>query len=219
MESKLEFQIKDAYTIVVPRELGSAVLDVLPARVESLLMERKQDLVLSLRHVETVFSIHLTAFVQIYKLLKSFNLRFIIVDISPAVLNVMQMTQLESLLPLYLTLEDYEESLQNVRTENYDAREISFDYTAKREGAILLVECRGYMAFGPKIREMQDLVQGEGHAVLDFSGVGYIETRVLILLADLAHHVRLDVRGISVVLRELFDQHRLTAKFASVQEL
>lgn len=204
--------VRDGYTFFAPAELDPTALDGLPAFVENLLMQKKQDLVLSLAHIDTVFSMHLTAFVQLYRLLKGFNQRFIIVDISPAVLNVMQMTQLESLLPLFLTLQDYLDSVQKKAPDDSTAAELGFEYKCSVDGERIRVECKGYMAFGEKIRHLQSEVGRYSRILFDLSGVGYVDTRVLILIGDLASHHTVEIVGASNVIRELFQQHRLQGR-------
>lgn len=206
-------EIRDGYTFFAPDELDPTALDGLPAYVEGLLMQKKQDLVLSLAKVDTVFSMHLTAFVQLYRLLKGFNQKFIIVDISPAVLNVMQMTQLESLLPLFLTLQDYLDSVQKKPVEEgTGSSELGFEYTCHPEGERVRVECKGYMAFGEKVRHLQNEISRYSRITLDLGGVGYIDTRVLILIGDLAGRHSVEIKGASNVIRELFQQHRLQGR-------
>jgi len=206
-------EVRDGYTFFIPEELDPAALDSLPSYIEGLLMQKKQDLVLSLAHIHTVFSMHLTAFVQLYRLLKGFNQRFIIVDISPSVLNVMQMTQLESLLPLFLTLQDYLDSIQKKSSEDAQpTAELGFEYSLSPEGERVVVTCQGYMAFGEKIRSLQGEVEKYKRILFDFSGVGYVDTRVLILIGDLASRHTIEVRSASNVIRELFQQHRLQSK-------
>lgn len=204
-------EIREGYTFFAPAELDPAALDGLPAYVEGLLMQKKQDLVLSLVHIDTVFSMHLTAFVQLYRLLKSFNQRFIIVDISPAVLNVMQMTQLESLLPLFLTHQDFLDSLQK-KSADAPAGDAAFDYVLQAEGDRVTVFCKGYMAFGERVRHLQTELASFARITLDLAGVGFVDTRVLLLIGDLASRHAIEVRGASNVIRELFQQHRLQSK-------
>lgn len=208
-------EIRDGYTYFAPQELDPLALDDLPAYVESLLAQKKQDLVLSLIHIETVFSMHLTAFVQLYRLLKGFNQRFIIVDISPAVLNVLQMTQLESLLPLFLTLQDYLDSVQKTAADAAPASdELGFEYAVVPQGDKALVKCSGYMAFGEKIRLLQKELVSFSRIEFDFTGVGYVDTRVLLMLGDLTARHTVEIRGASDVIRELFQQHRLQSRIS-----
>jgi len=207
----LQFEIQEGYTLVRPKVLGPGELDHLPSYIESLLLQRKQDVVLSLENVETVFSSHLTAIVQVYRLLKSFNLKFIISDISPAVLNVMQMTQLDSLLPLFLTLQDYRDALKS-RSPTNAAGSLDFDFSMEEVGHKTVVTCKGYMAFGEKVRQLQAQLDGKEQVELDLSSVGYMDTRVLIMIADLATRSTFAIRGASNVVRELFDQHRMQGK-------
>ncbi|HSQ43036.1 MAG TPA: STAS domain-containing protein [Fibrobacteraceae bacterium] len=210
-ETTLKFEIADLYTLIAPEALGPAELDRLPSFVEELLVQKKQDVVISLAKVDTVFSSHLTAFVQVYRLLKSFNLRFIIVDISPAVLNVLQMTQLDSLLPLFLTLPDFRESLA---IKNQSVPEmVDFHYRIDNlDGDLCKVSCSGYMSFGQQVRNLQRDLADRTHILLDIKEVGYMDTRVLIMLADLADKVNLEVCGVSNVVQELFEQHRLVGR-------
>jgi anti-anti-sigma factor len=214
----IETEIKQVYSLIVPKNLEAGVLDQLGGLAEKLLIERKQDIVLSLRHIETVFSVHLTVFVQLYKLLKSFNLKFVIVDISPAVLNVMQMTQLENLLPLFLSIDHYEESLADGDSgvsgtkESLD-EEVSFSYQISNEQEPVVVYCEGYMAFGEGILRLQELLDEHKAFTLDFEKVGYIDTRVLILLSDMAEEHFITIANASNVLIELFEQHHILEKF------
>ncbi|GEM_PF-3241715 len=219
---KLTARIQEGFTIVTPSQLGPAELDHLPAYVENLLLQQNQEVVLSLASIETVFSSHLTAFVQVYRLLKSFHLRFVVVDISPAVLNVMQMTQLDSLLPLFLSLDDYLESRKPNKSDPQNpsvAGKLDFQYLTSKEGETLVVTCNGYMSFGPKVRDMQKELDHAHHVALDLSAVGYMDTRVLILVADLARHKSVEIRGASNVLRELFEEHRLDDKVRFVESV
>jgi hypothetical protein len=56
-------EVKEGYSLIIPESLESAILEKLPSEIEQLLIEKKQDVVLSLRNVDTVFSVHLTVFV------------------------------------------------------------------------------------------------------------------------------------------------------------
>lgn len=218
MDAKnLQFQVCDTYTLVTPTVLGPSELDHLPAFVEDLLLQKKQDVVMSLANIDTVFSSHLTAFVQVYRLLKSFNLRFMIADISPAVLNVMQMTQLDSLLPLFLSLEDYTASLGS-QSKSETTGSLDFKYSIQDKGASIEVKCNGYMAFGDQVRKMQSEISGKQSVVIDLAEVGYMDTRVLIMIADLASKSKVSVQGASNVIRELFEQHRLQGKVTFIEE-
>lgn len=210
--SNLHFEIKDGYTLLQPKVLGPEELDRLPSQVEDLLLQKKQDVVLSLRFVDTVFSSHLTAFVQIYRLMQSFNLRLIVADISPSVLNVMQMTQLDSLLPIHLSLQDFEESFASRSASNSGARQLKFSYEVKEQSGMILAICKGYMSFGAESRALQTELAGKQSIRFDFSEVGYMDTRVLIMMADLATRAHIEVVGASNVIRELFEQHRIHSK-------
>jgi len=213
MDNKnLQFEICEGYTLLTPKLLGPSELDHLPSFVEELLLQRKQDIVLSLGAIETVFSSHLTAFVQVYRLLKSFNLKFILVDISPAVLNVMQMTQLDSLLPLFLSLRDFRESRAQAIPAETSADILDFNYTVEQTPGQALAVCKGYMAFGDKVRDLQLQLVGIPIVHFDMTEVGYLDTRVLIMLADLATRSTVKISGASNVIRELFEQHRLQSK-------
>lgn len=213
MESKnLQFEIFDGFSLVTPKLLGPGELDRLPAFVEDLLLQKKQDVVLSLVHIQTVFSSHLTAFVQVYRLMKSFNLRLIVVDISPAVLNVLQMTQLDSLLPLFLSIQDYKDSLGTVAGASPKESHLDFTFTIQESDGVAVARCKGYMAFGDSVRDLQSALNGHPKIRLDLSAVGYMDTRVLIMVADFANKAELEVVGASAVIRELFEQHRLLGK-------
>ena len=211
-EKNLPFEICESFTLVTPKNLGPNELDHLATFVEGLLLEKKQDLVLSLANVDTVFSSHLTAFVQVYRLMKSFNLRFIIADISPAVLNVLQMTQLDSLLPLYLSIQDYKDANVLKHEEDAAAPALDFSYSLLEKEGLVKVLCKGYMAFGENVRKLQAELLGKPNILLDLSQVGYMDTRVLIMIADLTSRSKIEIAGASNVIRELFEQHRIQSK-------
>lgn len=213
MESKnLQFEISEGYTIVTPKVFGPAELDHLPSFVEDLLLQKKQDVVLSLVEVQTVFSSHLTAFVQVYRLLKSFNLRLIIVDISPAVLNVLQMTQLDSLLSLFLTLQDFKDFISSKSCSSQNGKELDFVFIVDQKDDVTVAKCKGYMAFGESVRQLQAALADKSKVRLELGDVGYMDTRVLIMISDLTTKSEVEIVGASAVIRELFEQHRLIAK-------
>lgn len=215
--ARIKTEIHDGFSLIVPDSLESTELDGLSSLAEKMLIEKKQDVVLSLRNVDTVFSVHLTIFVQLYKLLKSFNLRFIITDISPAVLNVMQMTQLENLLPLYLTLDHFQDSLRAEESiSDTDEEKVRFSFHIDESQGEPVVECHGYLEFGEEVRRLQEVLDSKKSFTLDFQDVGYVDTRVLILLSDMAEEHFIKVRGASNVIQELFDEHHLTSKFELV---
>jgi anti-anti-sigma factor len=205
--------IRDGYTLLSPKDLDPSVLDGLLACAEKLLKEKKQDLVLSLEHIDTVFSTHLTAFVQLYRMLKNNNQRFIMVNISAPILNVMQMTQLESLFPIYLTLQDYLASVQ--KTESETAKnEMDFTYQINPNGDRAVAVCKGYIAFGDKIRKMQIELQKYTEIILDLSDTGYMDTQALALIGEFATGHKIVIRGASSAIRELFRQHHLQGKIS-----
>jgi anti-anti-sigma factor len=209
--NELTSDIRENYTLLTPFDLSANELEKLHSLVEEVLMIKKQDIVLSLKNIENVYSVHLTAFVQIYKLLKGQNLNFIITDISPAVLNVMQMTQLESLLSLHLSLNDYEDFIRG-KSANTSEKELSFFYEIENTSLRPVIRCHGYMIFGTEVIKFKEECDKYESYVLDMTEVGYVDARVLILLSDLADSATIQVRGASSVLLELFEKHRLDQK-------
>ncbi|NLB63952.1 MAG: STAS domain-containing protein [Fibrobacter sp.] len=206
------FQIKENYTLLQPKTLGPEEIDYLPAQVKDVLVSKKQNIIFSLKYIDTIFSSHLTTFVQIYRLLQSFNLQLIITDLSPAVLNVLQMTQLDSLLALHLTLQDFEDSLAQENKVESKSKDLDFSYEIKEEGGKASVICEGYMAFGQKIRSLQKELKDCSKISFDLTKVGYMDTRVLIMLSSLANQTEVEIVGASNVIVELFEQHRLKDK-------
>lgn len=214
----LHYEIRDDFTLITPLQLGPEELDDIPAMIEDLLTQKKQDVVLSLDHVSTVFSTHLTAFVQIYRLMQGFQLKLVVVDISPAVLNVMQMTQLDSLIPLYLSLEDYVESRSNLSAQGTSTEELSFSYQIETTAEGIKVLCKGYMAYGPQTRTLYGKISESKNILLDLTQVGYMDTRVLIMVSDLANKTNITVQGATNVIRELFEQHRIDSRVQFIEE-
>lgn len=210
------FDIKDKYTLLQPKVLGPEEIDFLPSQVKEILVTKKQNIVFSLLHIDTIFSSHLTTFVQIYRLLHSFNLQLIITDLSPSVLNVLQMTQLDSLLTLHLTLQDFEDSLTENQNVLLNTKDLEFNYQIESTSEGTVVHCEGYMSFGQNIRILQKELEGHATIKFDIKKVGYMDTRVLIMLADISKKSQLEISGASNVILELFDQHRLASKITFV---
>lgn len=214
--NELNYDVFEHYTLIKSDNLDVDKLEVLIPLVNKILSEKKQDIVLSLKGVDYLYSMHLTIFVQLYKLLKSFNSKFIIVDLSSAVLNLMQTTQLENLLQIHLTLQAYEEvatQKKKLSKTNQDKTNESstFSFVLKEQSNV--IECKGFMNFGPVIFKLQETIIANPNCIVDFREVGYIETRCLILFSELADSAVFKIRGVSEILEELFEQHHLLEKF------
>lgn len=178
--SEVQYEDKGNYHLLVPKVLSENELEALQPQVEKLLIDAQKNVVLSLQNIDTIFSIHLTAFIQLYKLLKSFNLSFVLVDISPSVLNVMQMTHLENLLSIYICLDDYEDSVDGSEGSSGKTAPLPFEYS-EEEG---LYHCSGHMAYGTDVRKLFSLVEGRKEIRFEMSQVGYVEGKVLELIAE-----------------------------------
>jgi anti-anti-sigma factor len=87
------------------------------AKIESALKTKKQDVLLSLEPVGVLYSSHLAIFVRIHQMMHRNNLRFIISDVSPEIMNLLQITQLDSIFSIYKTLDDFKNSLKITENE------------------------------------------------------------------------------------------------------
>jgi anti-anti-sigma factor len=206
----LNHETRAGYHILFPENLNEDEVDGLIPLVEKLLMEKQQDVVLSLALIDSVFSVHLTAFIQLYKLLKNFRLKFILVDLSPAVLNVLQMTHLENLLSLYLSVDDFTEELEQRQVpEISDMSDLSFKYQIQQEDDFVVVQCEGHMTASEELFALKKELEQDHTIILDLKRIGYMDNHALIVIGGLASQANVTIRKASNVIIELLELNQL----------
>ena len=191
------------YHCFIPSELPEGSVDDVYMFIEKKLMHEQKDVVINLEYIESIFSQHLTMFLKVYKLLESFKLSFVIVGMSPAVLNVIQMTQLDGYLKLYMTREEYEESL-GVTSHSVKAMSFSCEILKGSEGA-QIVEFEGFVSHTPQLDSCLSKLEGE-NVIFDFQKVGFIDAGALIALTSIKDRHKLFIKNPSKAIVELLEE-------------
>jgi anti-anti-sigma factor len=213
MYTTIAEEVQEAYTLFTPTDLDNPEFRDLPSRVSEILLASKRDIVLSLSHIDTVLSSHLSVFVQLYQLLQARKQRCVSVDACEAINDSLEMTQLTTLLTVFPTLQEY---LASQATPEYTGLS-KLDFSWSLESASVdkaTVHCVGYVVHGVKMQELQSRIANYHDIAFNFARVGYIDTQSLLWLGNFANTHRVVVRGANASIKELFLQNGIQGKVA-----
>jgi anti-anti-sigma factor len=202
----------ESYTLFTPTDLDSPEFRDLPSLVSDILLESKRDIVLSLAHIDTVLSSHLSVLVQLYQLLQARKQRFVVVEACEAITDILEMTQLTTLLTVFPSLDDY---LRGLPPEQQTTGPAKLDFswrTLLSEDDSIVVSCSGYVVHGSKMQALKDTLIKMHDITFDLTGTSYIDMQSLLWLGELAGMRRVTVRGAGAAIKELFLQNGLQGK-------
>ncbi len=199
-----------SYHCFTPEELPEGLVDDVYVSVEKILMKDQKNVVFDLVHIDSIFSQHLTMFLKVYKLLESFKLQFVLVGVSPAVLNVIQMTQLDGYLKLFMSREEYEERLQETEKPS---RELSFSYSIKtKDNDTQVVSFKGFVTHCANFNSCLEELNAS-QVVFDFAGVGFVDAESLIAMAGLNKQHTVYIKNPSKAVVELLEEKDVLDQF------
>ena len=202
------------YHYICPEQgINEDQVDYLYTTIEKLLMVNRVHVVLDLKNVNTIFSLHLTLFVKLFKLLKSCKMNFALVGLSSEVVNVLEMTQLDDYLDLYIDVEEFKEHLKVTGDKLNAHQDLSFDYSLNKDGDTLKISFTGFITSNDKLEELKKHVQGENKLTIDLSNSGFIDTKALIWLSDLTQGKAICIRNPSNAIFQLLEENNLVEKF------
>jgi anti-anti-sigma factor len=181
------------------------------AKIEEALKAKAQDFVLSLTSVKVLYSSHLAAFVKINQMLRKENLRFVLADISPEIRNLLQITQLDSIFSVYETIEDFKNSLKNA--DKHVAAGPNFEWQiVKIDENSINVICKGSMAAGDSLEELQKNIVSYSNISFDFSKLSSIDSASLALMENVVNKHSVQISGLSDELALKFKQKSIYEK-------
>jgi anti-anti-sigma factor len=176
------------------------------SKIESALKAKKQDVLLSLAPVGVLYSSHLAIFVRIHQMMHRNNLHFIISDVSPEIMNLLQITQLDSIFSIYKTSADFKNSLKGAENELSNSAE-SFEWKLKKndnESADII--CKGNMLAGEQLNELQKSISDFFSLTFDFSNLQSMDSAAITFLDLIADKRSISIKGASEELVEQFRQ-------------
>ncbi len=182
------------------------------AKIESALKAKKQDVLLSLAPVGVLYSSHLAIFVRIHQMMHRNNLHFIISDVSPEIMNLLQITQLDSIFSIYKTSNDFQNSLKSAENElNHSAK--GFEWQLKKnDNESADVICKGNMLAGGQLDELQKSVLDFFSITFDFSDLQSMDSSAITFLDRIADKHSISIKGASEQLVEQFRQKFIYGK-------
>jgi len=182
------------------------------AKIESALKAKKQDVLLSLAPVGVLYSSHLAIFVRIHQMMHRNNLHFIISDVSPEIMNLLQITQLDSIFSIYKTSNDFQNSLKSAENElNHSAK--GFEWQLKKnDNESADVICKGNMLAGGQLDELQKSVLDFFSITFDFSDLQSMDSTAITFLDRIADKHSISIKGASEQLVEQFRQKFIYGK-------
>jgi anti-anti-sigma factor len=181
-------------------------------RIESALKIKKQDVLLSLEPVGVLYSSHLAIFVRIHQLMHKNNLRFIISDVSPEIMNLLQITQLDSIFSIYKTSDDFKNSLKIAEDESNNSGQ-SFEWELEKtdnESANIIF--KGNMLAGEQLDKLQKNIADFFSLSFDFSALQSMDSASIAFLDKIADKHSISIKGASEELVEQFRQKFIYGK-------
>jgi len=182
------------------------------AKIENALKAKKQDVLLSLEPVGVLYSSHLAIFVRIHQMMHRNNLRFIISDVSPEIMNLLQITQLDSIFSIYKTSDDFKNSLKSAENGSNGSAQ-SFEWTLnKKDKESADIICKGNMIAGNKLDELQKSISDFFSLNFDFSALQSMDSVAITFLDQIADKHSISIKGASEELVEQFRQKFIYGK-------
>jgi anti-anti-sigma factor len=208
----IDIEVKESYYLITPNELNSENLDTLDILVNKKLMESGKNIVLSFAKVETIFSIHLSNIIKLFKKLKNLNLKLILTDISLPVLNVLQMTKMETLLPIYITFDDFKASKEELLTSSKE-NGLRFEYRIANANGAVQISLEGFLVNNRLFKDMLKQIAGDSLLHLDFNKLAFAEWDTLEVLVEMTKTRRIAIGGASPLVIEFLEDKGIAEKF------
>jgi len=184
---------RDGYYQIVNFNLDAENFNNIFQKIETAVKLKRQDIILSLASIGVLYSSHLAILVRIHQMLHKHNLRFGLLDISPEIKNLLQITQLDSVFSVYENLNDFKSSLKNGEAKH---SELNFEWQiVKNEKDITNVICKGNMHAGEQLNELQKGILESSSVVFDFSGLQNLDSAAMDFLDKFAENCSISITG------------------------
>jgi len=180
-------------------------------KMEEALKIKKQDMLLSLAELGVLYSSHLAVLVRIHQLMHKNGLRFVISNISPEIKNLLQITQLDSILSIYETIDDFKNSLKFNVIKQQPKMDFEWHISQTNEDVINIV-CKGSMFAGEQLDKLQDRISDFFCVVFDFSHLQSMDSDSIAFLDKLADNHSVSIVGANAELVEQFRQKLIYGK-------
>jgi len=140
------------------------------------------------------------------------NLHFIISDVSPEIMNLLQITQLDSIFSIYKTSEDFKNSLKSAENGTGNSAQ-GFEWQLKKnDNESADVICKGNMVAGGQLDELQKSILDFFSINFDFSDLQTMDSAAITFLDRIADKHSISIKGASEQLVEQFRQKFIYGK-------
>jgi anti-anti-sigma factor len=180
-------------------------------KMEEALRTKKQDMLLSLADVGVLYSSHLAVLVRVHQLMHKNGLRFVISDISLEIKNLLQITQLDSILSIYETIDDFKNSLKSNVVKQQPKMDFEWQVSQTNEDVINIV-CKGNMFAGEQLDKLKERISDFFCIVFDFSNLQSMDSDSAVFLDKLADNHSVTITGANAELIEQFRQKLIYGK-------
>jgi anti-anti-sigma factor len=181
-------------------------------KIEEVIKEKKQDMLLSLASVGVLYSSHLATLVRIHQIMHKNNLRFALSNVSPEIKNLLQITQLDSIFSIYETLDSFKDSLRAAEDRNAKS-EVNFEWQIfKNNKDDAMIICKGNMIACEQLDELQKNILSFFSITFDFSELQSMDSVSIAFLEKLAYRHSLSIIGANDKLIELFRKRAIYEK-------
>jgi len=181
-------------------------------KIEEVIKQKKQDMLLSLASIGVLYSSHLATLVRIHQIMHKNNLRFVLSEVSPEIKNLLQITQLDSIFSIYETLDDFKNSLKAAE-DKLAKSEVNFEWQIlkdnKDEAKII---CKGNMVASEQLDELQKNILDFFSITFDFSELQSMDSISAGFLEKLAYRHSISIIGANDKLIELFHKRAIYEK-------
>jgi anti-anti-sigma factor len=202
---------KDSYYQISDFDSETSDFRGIFAKIEDALNTKEQDFVLSLTSVKVLYSSHLAAFVRINQMLRKKNLHFVLVDISPEIRNLLQITQLDSIFSVYDSISDFKNSLKYAGKHASAGPNFEWQIVKIGENSINVI-CKGDMAAGDSLEELQKNIVSYSNISFDFSKLGSMDSASIALMENMVNKHSVQISGASEAVVQQLQQKSICEK-------
>jgi len=181
-------------------------------KIEEVIKQKRQDMLLSLASIGVLYSSHLATLVRIHQIMHKNNLRFVLSEVSPEIKNLLQITQLDSIFSIYETLDDFKNSLKAAE-DKLAKSEVNFEWQIlKNSNEDAKIICKGNMVAGEQLDELQKNILDFLNITFDFSELQSMDSISVGFLEKLTYRHSISIMGANDKLIELFRKRAIYEK-------
>jgi anti-anti-sigma regulatory factor len=144
-------------------------------------------------------------------MLRKKNLHFVLVDISPEIRNLLQITQLDSIFSVYDSVSAFRNSLKYAEKNASAGPNFEWQIVKTDENTISVI-CKGDMAVGDSLEELQKNIVSYSNISFDFSKLSSMDSASIALMESVVNKHSVQISGANEAVVQQLQQKSICEK-------